>query len=1410
MLISQRYRHSILQSIFMTGLLMACFLFPVAGYAGYADECTSTLEPGGSGGPLEIKGGEVKCVGAGTYHYGFVNIHGTIGKDGIPTAEGKLVFKDAKIDFWVKSLLVENGGSLIVGSEDEPISKNTVTIHLYGKEDETDKGITWMTKGILCMTSDNINFDLTCGVPRDRWRDGGSDSYTLPGNVEDKFYAYRKTDLQYVKGGDEGSYFGRKVLAVSYGGTLRMFGKKGAIYESDFRSLDPMKVDPSRVFFYNKPLAQGASHFDIDRVIDWQKGHPVLFKDLKSGKYEIREIKDITITRVQNDFHTNLIIDEGLTQNISSEGGYIVLLHNSGKSWGRLADSIPAKDNSRTLTLDRDVDWQAGDRIVVTTTDYLPGHSEELTIKAMEGNKITFTEPLQYPHNGRKYSLAGHNIPDRLKKDGFKIEEVETRAAVALLTRNIRIVSEGDDYPKPLAEDSFFGGHTIVRQGFKQYQVQGVEFYQLGQGGRAARMPVNFFLTRLAPAGTFVRDCSINGSMTHWIELRGAHNVSLERNVGYKSIGHGYVLADGTEINNTLRGNIGIFARAAVDNIQNPRKVPGILADMGSIKDLLQNAGDAVHPAIFFIANGYNNFDYNMAAGAATCGACYWIPQARGALSESQYNDVADYSGMQTIGARSAPIKLFRGNFCSTAMHSLITIGNVGACDGVVKEPFLKPIFDQKLRALNNTANVTIAQGPLNANLKIAGCDNVQKECEDEKCTPLNEIFARCVEKNKGKPEYCEKEKNDYTRCTQDCGKMRQVCEAPCDKGNTYNCAATVIEDYTSSFHWASTNVSAIWLRTNWFLMTDSVLTDVQNGGLTMVSGGTYDQVINGYWALTRKSAFIGHTQEGNPYATNAGPVSPGSPLKCVENKNFCALPNEGISFPTENFSVYQRLYNIYDGPVYQEANAFLNIKERLIDCHGGKDGNCQSDYMYGSGGRGVGIPRAKEKPYKKECVLPNAAIGWKQPNGFYYPPAFYSQNLYFDNVDLRHFIIIPLFHAGTYTVKEKKLKEEYCTYPVTPTALFQDTWTDIDRQTELNDIDGTLSGLANTISVNNDKFFSVPLQPDECLSEQTCFQVPYDYITAVAFPDEGARKNPPVNLGDNVWMQQCDKQACHGVPIYRQLLKENEEVGQQQMARMMGGGISQRSVMIYNNGVYYIDTSINNSNLFESGKKYDFFLLYPKDTSRVTFQVYVGEDFKDDGAADEIDIKQIRIYTKKPEIPGVNPDYDPGKYQGGIDVRPLDSWPAGWKKSYEKGILTVTLDMTGVEFKKDFEDAREENCRPSSFCKWDGKNCVYANDPRNPSPYSSIDNDADKICSWSVKAPECPAGGCYGFQIRMPSGFDRKNAAGKRPAPRKYSDRKEDWCPGWEKLKWKTPDGEKAQTQCDYFNNKIDLPVCH
>jgi hypothetical protein len=96
---------------------------------------------------------------------------------------------------------------------------------------------------------------------------------------------------------------------------------------------------------------------------------------------------------------------------------------------------------------------------------------------------------------------------------------VETRAAVALLTRSIRIISAGDKVGQTFEDAGkvadnckiytvtvpnrdnikqavpncyYFGAHTVFRQGFQQIQIQGVEFKHMGQGGKLGHYPIHF------------------------------------------------------------------------------------------------------------------------------------------------------------------------------------------------------------------------------------------------------------------------------------------------------------------------------------------------------------------------------------------------------------------------------------------------------------------------------------------------------------------------------------------------------------------------------------------------------------------------------------------------------------------------------------------------------------------------------------------------------------------------------------------------------------------------------------------------------------------------------------------------------------------------------------------------------
>ena len=189
--------------------------------------------PAGNGEDLEVTG---ECVvngqvTGGQYWYRNVNIYTKANSN----TDGTLQFEDAVINFHAKSILVENKGSLMAGV-DQPIGTRggKLTIYLYGK----DQGVGGL--GIVCKSNPK-----TCGVPNGIWDSNGRAPMPLGNGITDRFYQY--TPLPFDNGTDtmgNAGYFGYKVLAVSFGGTLKLFGKKGAVYRAEEQKLEIK--DPGR------------------------------------------------------------------------------------------------------------------------------------------------------------------------------------------------------------------------------------------------------------------------------------------------------------------------------------------------------------------------------------------------------------------------------------------------------------------------------------------------------------------------------------------------------------------------------------------------------------------------------------------------------------------------------------------------------------------------------------------------------------------------------------------------------------------------------------------------------------------------------------------------------------------------------------------------------------------------------------------------------------------------------------------------------------------------------------------------------------------------------------------------------------------------------------------------------------
>jgi len=1329
--------------------------------------------------PCTVPGGAGGTGNAMNYYYGDVHIYNG----------GSLTFADAQIQFWAHSILVENNGSLIAGTPTQPIGQTgrgpncttvdtvttctnsgVLTINLYGAPTDAD---------IKCATGD------TCGAPSEIWTSNGNTKfpakigdkdYSLPGGVSDYFYGYNYMPND-MPPHDKG-FFGNKVLAVSYNGTLQMYGMKGAL---------PAASNPSPV--------------------------------------------------------------------------------NSGLSWARLEATVDPQDASggTVLQLDRVVDWQPGDNVVVTTTDFFASHSEQRAVASIKSivdsnsntvSQVTLSAGVTWIHNGQYFDLSTIDPTNRLGlaitlTDG-QTKGIENRAAVALLSRSIRIVSGGDTINSSLlpansaSTDRYYGGHTIVRQGFADYEMQGVELYQLGQGGSIGHYPIHFHLARVTapatynsvPRNTFVSDCSIWDSMTRFITLHATQNVTLARNVGYESIGHGYYLEDGSEINNKLYSNVGIMARAGVVNAQNPRGVPGILAAFTTPGDGFPFRSDWAQPTVFWIMNGWNDFQGNLAAGAGTCGACYWfVPGRNSGFSSTMKWD--GYAAIQQGRDGTSPMQQFYQNYCTSAANSFITIGDTFACNGVgdvpgppatlPATPKPTPVPDAHLSPIRNPIAEKMMPGYFPS--VPGGGSRLATRCPaGADCSDLSKVFT----------------------CS---GAQKMIAGDNTNKGN---CMVTVLDHYTTSFNYSELNIGAIWLRPEWYLVLNSAVTDILSGGLTFVTGGgfTHSDAIQGYWALARKDVFVGTTQPNpanrsdphyNPFVDNDGPFNPpfsGVPnpgVRCETNQsayqarpgNYCLSSPDGMVIQIDNFGVNQRFFNIYDGPSYEDSNAYADITPTYLTGCDPSTGPCISDWMVGNS---TGVPRDWSKTAAAgRCYLPNAAIAWKQPNGFYYPPAFHSTNLLFQNVPIRHFVIVPQLLPGQYNTDLNGSNYTYCSSPGN-TQYFQG-FTDIDRQTELNDDDGSLTGLVDTISVNEDNFFSAPVETAECASNQgvgpspdnselagleltdnqppqaptatpsptsspspTARTSPYDYVTTVVYPS--CAQTDPTSCGDQTtnpldpnfghggdWSRACGGPYCFGVPLYRQYLNPDET--QAPFIRMAGQSTYQRSSMTPNNGLYFIETRLSHHrqeidpalpalappalrsfNTFLKDQKYHVFLVYAKGTTTQTYQLYVGNGFNPDK-----------------DLTGTRVDISSSPYV----TNPIKLADADWLKnvSFANGVLSVTINLSGHASELDPTSPSAGLCKPSSFC-------AVLQPTSTPSPSAgvmrnakSIPSNAGGTCgcnasavdyplintdpnflsecnavcgSWAIKDLDCPpvvtdqgkyvSGGCFGFTVKLADDF--------------------------------------------------------
>ncbi len=311
------------------------------------------------------------------------------------------------------------------------------------------------------------------------------------------------------------------------------------------------------------------------------------------------------------------------------------------RSWVKLGAT--ATQGAKEVTLSEPVTgWNVGDQIIVIATE--ADHDKERTteprtITAIDGTTLRFDEPLTANHLG----------------------EGEFRGEVANLSRNVIVESADPDGER---------GHTMYHR-YSAGSISYAEFRHLGKKGVLGRYSLHFHLVGSTMRGSSVIGASIWDSHNRWLTIHGTNHLVVRDCVGYKSLGHGYFMEDGTEVYNVLDRNLAVEARST-------KNLPK------QVLPFDQNEG-----AGFWWANSLNTFTRNVATANGEYGYRFEATQSSGfklTLPVMQPD-----GSMKDVDIRTLPFVRFDDNEVHSS-HGLYGINLGEGVNGVgpdTKHPFI-------------------------------------------------------------------------------------------------------------------------------------------------------------------------------------------------------------------------------------------------------------------------------------------------------------------------------------------------------------------------------------------------------------------------------------------------------------------------------------------------------------------------------------------------------------------------------------------------------------------------------------------------------------------------------------------------------------------------------------------------
>lgn len=312
------------------------------------------------------------------------------------------------------------------------------------------------------------------------------------------------------------------------------------------------------------------------------------------------------------------------------------------RTWLKLRTTAKAGDG--VVTLDAPAEgWRVGDQIVVVTTEKLSvfdkgkviptvrdrTQTEERTISAVDGQRITLDKPLGFDHTA----------------------EGEWRGEVANLSRNV-IVESAD----PAGDAGKRRGHTMFHNG-SAATVGYAEFRHLGKKTTLGRYPLHFHVGGDHFRGSSVVGASIWDSDNRWVTVHGTDYLVVRDCVGYRSLGHGFFLEDGTEVNNVFDRNLAVQALNA-----DPLPEQALPFD--------KNDGSG-----FWWANSLNTFTRNVAAECDQYG--YRFEAGATKEFESKLRVRQPDGSRKAVDIRTLPFVRFEDNEAHSQRRFGLNLGGV-------------------------------------------------------------------------------------------------------------------------------------------------------------------------------------------------------------------------------------------------------------------------------------------------------------------------------------------------------------------------------------------------------------------------------------------------------------------------------------------------------------------------------------------------------------------------------------------------------------------------------------------------------------------------------------------------------------------------------------------------------------